>query len=81
MGNRGGFGPKAEENYAMTMNLGRESAKIYQFPTKVPLSADARRTKVKSTVDLKNTPPIEITYGSGWYHDAAIREADRDHKI
>jgi len=65
----------------MTTNLGRESAKIYQFPTRAPPSGDGRRGKTKSAVDLKTVQFAEVSFGSGWYHDAAIRDADRNHKI
>ena len=65
----------------MTTNLGRESAKIYQFPRKGAVSVEARHAKTKSASDLKSTPFVEVAFGSGWYHDAAIRDADRSHKI
>ncbi len=65
----------------MTTNLGRESAKIYPFPTRSRLAAEARRAKTKSVVDLKTIQFAEVSFGSGWYHDAAIREDERNHKI
>ncbi len=65
----------------MTTNLGRESAKIFLFPTRARLAADARRAKTKSVVDLKTIQIAEVSFGSGWYHDAAIREDERNHKI
>ena len=65
----------------MKTNLGRESAKIYQFPAKSGLRADGRRSKTKFADDLSTLPIVETTYGSGWYHDAAIREENRNHKL
>jgi hypothetical protein len=65
----------------MTTNLGRESAKIYQFPTRAPLSGNGLRGKTKSAAELKTAQFAEVSFGSGWYHEAAIRDADRNHKI
>ena len=65
----------------MTTNLGRESAKIYQFPTRTPLSGNALRGKTKSTADLKTVQLPEVSFGSCWYHEAAIRDADANQKI
>ena len=65
----------------MTTNLGRELAKIYQFPTRRPLGGNALRGKIKSTADLKTVQLPEVSFGSGWYHEAAICDADRNQKI
>ena len=65
----------------MKSNFGRESAKIYQFPTKGVVRADPRRSKLTFATDLSTLPIVETTYGSGWYHDAAIREENRNHKL
>ena len=65
----------------MTTNLGRESAKIYQFPIIAPLSGDGRRGKTKPAVDLKTAQFAEVSLGSAWYHDAAIRDAERNRTI
>jgi hypothetical protein len=65
----------------MTTNLGRESAKIYQFPTRTPLSGPGLRGKNKSAADLKTAQLPEVSFGSCWYHEAAVRDSDRNHKI
>jgi hypothetical protein len=65
----------------MTTNLGRESAKIYQFPARTALGGNGLHGKTKSTADLKTVQLPEVSFGSGWYHEAAIRDADRNHKI
>jgi hypothetical protein len=65
----------------MTTNLSRESAKIYQFPRGGVGSVESRRAKIKSAADLNSTPFPEVSFGSGWYHDAAIRDSDRGRKI
>jgi hypothetical protein len=65
----------------MTTNLGRESAKIYQFPTRASLGGTGLRGKTKPAADLKMVQLPEASFGSGWYHEAAIRDADRNQKI
>ncbi|WP_407518622.1 DUF2735 domain-containing protein [Methylobacterium oryzisoli] len=56
------------------------SAKIYQFPAggragAASVGAEARAAGEPSGPRL---PPI--VYGSGWYHDAAIQDAERARK-
>ena len=65
----------------MMTNLGRESAKIYQFPTRAQLSGNGRPGKIKSAVELNAVQYATPSFGSGWYHEAAIREAERNNKI
>jgi hypothetical protein len=65
----------------MSTNFGRESAKIYQFPPRGAASGDSRRPKSKSIVEAKAAQYSGVSFGSGWYHDAAIRESDRTPKI
>jgi hypothetical protein len=59
----------------MTESLNRQSAKIYQFP-------DRRRASTGVVDDLKAGDVVparapNVVAGSGWYHDAAIAEADQ----
>jgi hypothetical protein len=65
----------------MTTNSGRESAKIYQFPTRASPGGSGLRGKTKVAADLKTVQLPEVSFGSGWYHEAAIRDADRNQKI
>jgi hypothetical protein len=65
----------------VTTNFGRETAKIYQFPVRRPPNADARRQRSKPAADLNSTQLPEVEFGSGWYHDAAIRDAERNRTI
>jgi hypothetical protein len=78
----GALGPqKSRRNEAMKTNLGQESAKIYQFPVRGVLSSNGRHSKIKITSDLSTLPVVETVFGNGWYHDAAIREENRNHKV
>jgi Protein of unknown function (DUF2735) len=58
----------------MTTSLGRETAKIYEFPIR-----NAQRLR---EMRERNTPaPLICESGAGsWYHEAAIREADESRK-
>lgn len=58
----------------MTTSLGRESAKIYEFPI--------RNTQRLRELRERNTPkPLIFESGSAsWYHEEAIREADDTRK-
>ncbi len=64
----------------MPTHFGRETAKIYQFPVRTPANADARRDKYKSALDLSCVQIVETSYGSSWYHEAAIRDSERGQK-
>jgi hypothetical protein len=57
---------------ATSSHLG--SARIYQFPVKVRTAASLLHAP-----DLSLASQMQPTaFGSGWYHDEAIREADRE---
>jgi hypothetical protein len=55
------------------------TAKIYQFPTKArPPAGHFDESKRAAAV---TSPPIANTeFGSGWYHEEAIEEAERSRK-
>ena len=57
-----------------------QSAMIYQFPTGgragLPVHAAGGRAAADQTAP--RMPPI--VYGSSWYHDAAIQDAERARK-
>ncbi|MGL3604979.1 DUF2735 domain-containing protein [Rhizobium sp. G187] len=58
----------------MTTNMVRESAKIYEFPVR-----DAAR--IKAMRERQTAKPVIYESGSAsWYHEAAIREAERTPK-
>jgi hypothetical protein len=61
----------------MTTPNSQASAKIYQFPTKARI-VSARGDVSGSTRAAPSVPPV--IYGSGWYHDMAIQDAQRPGK-
>jgi uncharacterized protein DUF2735 len=63
----------------MTTNSDRESAKIYQFPAPRRFAAN-QRDETKAAATLTPQQVVKAEVGSGWYHEAAIEEAERAHK-
>jgi hypothetical protein len=63
----------------MTTNSDRESAKIYQFPARGRFAANVQRD-AKPTLNLTPLQVVKAAVGSGWYHEAAIEEAEQTHK-
>ena len=63
----------------MTANSDRESAKIYQFPVRGRFAASVQRDE-KPTANLTSQQVVKAAAGSGWYHEAAIEEAERTRK-
>src|SRR5579862_8968321 len=70
----------AREERTMTTNLttdlDRHSATIYQFPPRGRYAIGARRPPA-AVADYGLPPAMSSSFGSGWYHDEAIRE-ERD---
>jgi hypothetical protein len=64
----------------MTTSTYRESAKIYQFPSRGRAALSGQHEAAVPAVD--NLPPAlpNAIYGSNWYHDVAIQTADRASK-
>lgn len=60
----------------MATSTDRESAKIYQFPVRVrpPYASHFETAKPLTVTSL---PQFSGGDGGGWYHEAAVREADR----
>lgn len=59
----------------------RESAKVYAFPARgrAGLTTAAKQPLSDWDIEVLNLPPT--AFGSSWYHDAAIVEADRIGKL
>ena len=53
----------------------RESAKIYQFPAGGRGAKSTGRAPQGKIKELSAQYAV-TDYGSGWYHDAAVREAE-----
>jgi len=64
----------------MTTTFHRETARIYQFPVRGASQANKRIEKVNAVSGLKSAPYAEVTFGGSWYHEAAIRDAERNPK-
>lgn len=62
------------------MNVAQRSAKIYQFPVRVRIVSSADGLETKSSIALPAVPAVEVMSGSGWYHEAAMRDAERTAK-
>lgn len=58
----------------------RQSAQIYQFPIGGRGAASSRAVTVGAALhtDVADIAPVEC--GSGWYHEAAIRQTDPSRK-
>jgi hypothetical protein len=64
----------------MTTNIYGHTAKIYQFPAGGKAGIGERREQVKPIADLKQLQFADAEAGSGWYHEAAIQEAEHARK-
>ena len=60
----------------MTTSTSGGSAQIYQFPPRGRFALNARSESQAGT-SLESQPLVKVAAGSGWYHDAAIQEAER----
>ena len=61
------------EDRTMTTNSDRGSATIYTFPARGRFAAIADTNAAK----LKSPEVARVAYGSSWYHDEAIQQAER----
>lgn len=61
----------------MTIGFHRESAKIYQFPVK---AAAANRFERTRRLELEAQRVCDAALDSCWYHDEAVRDAERPKK-
>jgi hypothetical protein len=59
----------------MTTSIPRGSAQIYEFPPRGRFALNARDSELRT--NLESQPLVKVAAGSGWYHDAAIQEAER----
>jgi hypothetical protein len=61
----------------MATNSAPTSAKIYAFPARGRFVAGNRQEK---PAELTSAPAVKVAVGSGWYHEAAIQEAEQARK-
>ena len=64
----------------MTTNIYGHTAKIYQFPARGRAGIGERREQAKPVAELAPQHVADAASGSGWYHEAAIQEAERGRK-
>ena len=60
----------------MPANFDREPAKIYAFASRGRLSLSTSRKGAEPASHLASLHNSKTVFGDGWYHDAAIAEAD-----
>jgi len=62
----------------MNRNHGQESARVYQFPAGGRAALGGKRyDEFKSAVAQASPRVNEAVCGGSWYHEEAIREAER----
>jgi hypothetical protein len=64
----------------MTTSHDRGSAEIYQFPPRGRFAAGSQRDDSKSVAGLASPRVIMTACGGNWYHEEAIRDAERARK-
>lgn len=65
----------------MSANNHSGSAKIYQFPLSPRFAAKHLQPERKAANDAKPSRMPDVVYAGSWYHEAAIRDAERARKI
>jgi hypothetical protein len=61
----------------MTMSHEGRSAQIYQFPARGRFAAGSHRDESKSGASLAAPRLVTAALGGNWYHEEAIRDAER----
>jgi Protein of unknown function (DUF2735) len=69
-----------QETKKMTTNFDRGSATVYQFPARGRFAENGRREETNAAANASVPQAAKIVFGSGWYHDEAIQEAERARK-
>lgn len=64
----------------MSMSGHRESARIYEFPRRIRAATGEQRRNDNKPVVLQSMPFPQIEFGSCWYHEAAVQDADQTRK-
>jgi Protein of unknown function (DUF2735) len=64
----------------MSEDTQRKSAKIYQFPAGGRAALSGAREMTKPASDVKAPPAVRVVFGSSWYHEAAVQEAEQSRK-
>lgn len=64
----------------MATTFPQGSAKIYDFAERARALGRGPRNVGKPADAFTTQPYLDCAYGSGWYHEAAVRETDRTRK-
>jgi hypothetical protein len=64
----------------MTMSHDRRSAEIYQFPPRGRVAAGSKDDEVKPASGIAASRLATTAFGGNWYHEEAIRDAERARK-
>jgi hypothetical protein len=62
------------------MRVDRPSAEIYQFPARGRFAVAGRRDQSKPDARIAQPRVTMTAFGGNWYHEEAIREAERARK-
>jgi hypothetical protein len=64
----------------MTTNVFRGSAKIYDFPARGRFAAGGDREDNALAANFTSPRVTKTVFGSAWYHDEAVQDADPPRK-
>lgn len=64
----------------MTTSHDRGSAEIYQFPPRGRFAVGGHRDESDAAVGIASPRLPTMAFGGSWYHEEAIREAERARK-
>ncbi|MDP3897098.1 MAG: DUF2735 domain-containing protein [Mesorhizobium sp.] len=62
----------------MNADVTQRSATIYQFPARGRMIGAPRRDETKANANLPQFS--DVVSGGNWYHEAAVREAEKARK-
>jgi len=63
-----------------TTNTNRESARIYAFPVRARDVSSRVASREGKVMSLPSRRAANVLATSGWYHEAAMQEAERDRR-
>jgi hypothetical protein len=64
----------------MATSFHPDTAKIYTFPARGRFVTGARPELTDSAFDLTSARYADAAFGGSWYHEEAIKEAERNPK-
>lgn len=64
----------------MTTNSQGQSAKIYTFPLRGRFAVGGQHSESRPNAGLSPARGVHVASESSWYHEEAIREAERTRK-